>query len=237
MFHGRRRGRPRHRRHSEDRRRTESAPGSQVEAGSAEESDDVFLTPPTRGLNDVPQRLVGDPDDRALMKAAATSDDREAFHELVRRCSPTIYARARPLVDDAYLDDVIQETFARAWKYRRSYRAEAAPLTWLTSIMRNVAKNPSVRPSETLLGYDLIGLEGVESVDDIDTFVRVQAIRDALAKLDPAERELIRRKHLLNQSWDTVADQMGYGSAYFAKKAYASAKATLAQHLDISPSG
>ena len=162
-----------------------------------------------------------------------TTDDRVAFHALVRLLSASLYQEARHLVQDAYVDDLVQETLVRAWKYRRQFRGEAQPLTWLVAIMRNAAKNPKLRRSEIPLGLHL-GTEGVDHVDDIDTFLRARAIEDALAQLDPVHQELIRRKHLLGQTWITITGEMGYRSPYFAQKSYGLAKAALAKQLDIS---
>ncbi len=169
------------------------------------------------------------------MQAVADNDDRQAFHDLVRLVSPKLYGAARPMVVDvSYVDDLVQETLTRVWKYRKGFRGAALPSTWMIAIMRNVAKSANLRPSDTTFGLHL-GTEAVDEVSDMDTEVRARAIDAALAQLDADHRKLIVRRYLHNHSWERICVEMGYSTPYFAKKAFAQAKDALAKLLDISP--
>ncbi|MBR1732558.1 MAG: sigma-70 family RNA polymerase sigma factor [Alloprevotella sp.] len=63
---------------------------------------------------------------------------RAAFEELVRTYTPQLYAQIRRIVlyhDDA--DDVLQNTFMKAWLALDSYRGDAQVGTWLYRIATN----------------------------------------------------------------------------------------------------
>lgn len=79
--------------------------------------------------------------------------DREAFTALVERYQRPLYQFAYRLLNDAALaQDVTQETFARAWIKRASYRVRphAAYSTWLFHLARNVALDLIRKRRETV---------------------------------------------------------------------------------------
>lgn len=70
---------------------------------------------------------------------AVTSSDAE-FDRVVRSNATKVRHYALRLVRDPWLaDDVLQETFLRAWKYWSTFRAESNREAWLIRICRNVA--------------------------------------------------------------------------------------------------
>ncbi|WAP52986.1 RNA polymerase sigma factor [Arthrobacter sp. ATA002] len=78
--------------------------------------------------------------DTALDRAFAAGSE-PALAEAYRRFAPLIRSLAlRRLSDAAAADDVVQEVFIRAWKYRASYAPDhSGLLSWLVGITRNVA--------------------------------------------------------------------------------------------------
>ena len=77
----------------------------------------------------------------AGLDQAFTAGSQPALAEAYRRFAPLIRSLAlRRLTDAAAADDVVQEVFIRAWKYRDSYDPERSSLVaWLIGITRNVA--------------------------------------------------------------------------------------------------
>jgi len=60
------------------------------------------------------------------------------FEKLIRAYSPELYRYAYWLCRDRFqAEDLLQETFARAWKARDDLRDEAASRSWLYTILRN----------------------------------------------------------------------------------------------------
>ncbi|MBO0895925.1 MULTISPECIES: RNA polymerase sigma factor [Arthrobacter] len=84
---------------------------------------------------------LGSPEEDAGLDQAFASGNQSALAEAYRRFAPLIRSLAlRRLSDSAAADDVVQEVFIRAWKYRDSYSPQRSSLVaWLVGITRNVA--------------------------------------------------------------------------------------------------
>lgn len=77
--------------------------------------------------------------DGALVERARSGDD-AAVRALVRRYNQRLFRVARGIVrDDAEAEDVVQETYVRAFTRLDGFRGEAAFATWLTRIALNEA--------------------------------------------------------------------------------------------------
>lgn len=71
---------------------------------------------------------------------AAAGGSAMAFETIVRRNNRLLFRTARGVVpDDAEAQDVVQETYLRAFTHLRSYRGDATLATWLARIAINVA--------------------------------------------------------------------------------------------------
>jgi RNA polymerase sigma factor (sigma-70 family) len=71
----------------------------------------------------------------------AQQGDGEAFRLIVQHCNQRLFRIARAVVgDDAEAEDVVQETYAKAYAKLDTFRAEANIHTWLTSIALNEAR-------------------------------------------------------------------------------------------------
>jgi len=157
-----------------------------------------------------------------LLKAGEENgeDAWAAFTELIESLGGRLTRLAYRHVSSTYIPDLLQETWLAAWEHRGTYRGEAHPLTWLCTIMANVARrNRALRP--TANGeHTADDLQDVGSVADIDALLVAASIDSALAKLDPLEAEVIRRRHLAQQTWARIAHDMGFPSPHYAQKAY-----------------
>lgn len=71
---------------------------------------------------------------------SACAGSAEAFESIVRRHNRLLFRTARGIVsDDAEAQDVVQETYLRAFTNLQSFRGESALGTWLARIAINVA--------------------------------------------------------------------------------------------------
>lgn len=71
---------------------------------------------------------------------SAASGNAMAFETIVRRNNRLLFRTARGVVpDDAEAQDVVQETYLRAFTNLHAYRGDAALATWLARIAINVA--------------------------------------------------------------------------------------------------
>lgn len=99
----------------------------------------TFLLPPaaTGGIKTTAMEPDPNPADEALMAQVADGSD-SAFMELVRRHQNRLvnFFRRMGVYTDA--EDLVQETFLRAYKYRAKYRPSAKFTTFLFVLARHV---------------------------------------------------------------------------------------------------
>jgi RNA polymerase sigma-70 factor (ECF subfamily) len=111
--------------------------------------------------------------DDGLMFLFGTSDDREQtnrlFSELYSRYRVRVSTWCRRVARDREkVDDLTQEVFLRAYRYRRSFRGDARLSTWLYTIARNTCftalKRAEGEPSSgaEILDAALRGENGLE---------------------------------------------------------------------------
>src|ERR1051325_4582061 len=73
--------------------------------------------------------------------ALAQRGHRDAFRQIMQRCNQRLFRLARGIVgQDAEAEDVVQESYMRAFAAFDGFRAEASALTWLTRIVVNEAR-------------------------------------------------------------------------------------------------
>ena len=145
---------------------------------------------------------MGEMDDhmRALVDAAREGDD-VAVRELVRRTQPAIWRLCNVLGSPGDEDDLVQDTYLRAFRSLPSYRGEAPITAWLLSIARRVcADHVRHRVRERRL-------VGVLAQDADDEWVAApgnptMALLDAI---DPDRREAFVLTQVAGLSYDEAA--------------------------------
>ena len=134
----------------------------------------------------LPQRGV---DDEELVRLAQEGR-REAFEELVRRHADRLYGVIlRFSGDPTETEDVVQETFLRAWRGIGGFERRAQFFTWLYRIGLNEAKRRATRrpPADTLSVEE----GALESFHDVRQAPEPRAEqRDVRAALERAVRAL-----------------------------------------------
>lgn len=128
---------------------------------------------------------------------AAKSGDLDAFGVLFERYRDTVYSFAVKSVmnrDDA--EDIVQETFCRAWRSINSFRGDSKLLTWLYRIAANLCADygrSRMRKGclEVSLDGDVDNLISDSPVDTITHCINRQAVEEALNKLPMAHRMLV----------------------------------------------
>lgn len=86
-----------------------------------------------------PSGVAGADDSLSALLTACARRDREAFARLYRATSAKLYGVAvRILRREDWAEEVLQECYVSVWTHAPDYRpALAAPMTWMTSIVRN----------------------------------------------------------------------------------------------------
>ncbi|MET0217482.1 MAG: sigma-70 family RNA polymerase sigma factor [Burkholderiales bacterium] len=91
-----------------------------------------------------------DPTVLSGLLARSALKDQQAFAELYRRTSSKLLGVAlRILRRQDWAEDVLQESFVNIWHHAQDYtQARSAPMTWMTSIVRNRSLDWLRRPRE-----------------------------------------------------------------------------------------
>jgi RNA polymerase sigma-70 factor (ECF subfamily) len=140
--------------------------------------------------------------------------DGDAFHELVNRHSRALHAAAQALIgNSADAEDVVQETFAGAYRAAKNFERRASVKTWLRRILlRQVARFYRDRPMK------MQGLESPEAVDapvapnkpsaesGVDARLDVMQV---LQQLTPEHREVIVLREIEQMSYEEMAEALG----------------------------
>jgi RNA polymerase sigma-70 factor (ECF subfamily) len=137
---------------------------------------------------------------RALV-AAAREGDNVAVRELVRRTQPSIWRLCGVLGSPGEEDDLVQETYLRAFRSLASYRGEAPVTTWLLAIARRVCAD-HVR--NRVRQRRLMGALS-QVADDVWVAPPGSPTWDLLKAIDPDRREAFVLTQVVGLSYDEAA--------------------------------
>lgn len=167
-------------------------------------------------------------DDDLIHVQAAQSGDLDAFDHLVTRHQPTVTAMLhRFAMNRADLEDLVQETFVRAWRALPKWRPDKPFLHWLKRIAANIGlefcrkhqRTPFARlaqPGEDSHPLDQIAAEG-------DASPQTQSLAEAqfiLSHLPPDDRALLTLLHLEAMPLAEIAAHFGWSKINAKVKAF-----------------
>jgi RNA polymerase sigma-70 factor (ECF subfamily) len=141
-------------------------------------------------------------------------------------------------------DDLVQETFERAWRNRDRFRSEASVATWLHSIMLNRARDYTrawMRARHRVaerFGSEA-GLLDVNIEDPAEVVARAEReedLRAALAQLPPPERSVVALHDGEGFPAATIAEMLGCSESA-AHKRIQRGRFRLARLLDVPHQG
>jgi RNA polymerase sigma factor (sigma-70 family) len=145
------------------------------------------------------EQAIAEPD--ALMAADPPSGGEtpevDDFEALYRRTFPRVYAYAASLLRDrSAAEEVTAQAFERAYRKRRSYRPRRGTVdAWLFGIARNAALDELRRRSRRAdLEAEPAELAAAGPDEHAEGAIRRQAVRAAVAGLEPRDRELVALK-------------------------------------------
>ena len=87
------------------------------------------------------ETIEGDARDRADMARLVAGHDAALNDLMARHATPVFHFLCRRLGNEDDANDLAQETFARVFRSRESFRPEARFATWLFTIAANLARN------------------------------------------------------------------------------------------------
>ncbi len=132
------------------------------------------------------------PDDAALV-AACLAGDQHAWEAVVDRYGRLVYSIPRRAgLSEADADDVFQTVFSTLLRALPGLRDQARLSSWLITTTRRESWRVSARVRTGGVELDeAISDRDEPPIDDIVRWEREQAVREAMARLDPKCRDLL----------------------------------------------
>lgn len=152
--------------------------------------------------------------DAALVRRVQ-ADDLDAFEEFFARYRNPIYRTAYGLTGDRQAaEEILQDTFARAYRHRHSIRLDISPLHWLHRVSLNLCYS---RLSKRRLVASPIDEATAQTVPDDRQLPAERAeeqelrqiVRDGIATLPEKHRAVVVLYYLHRFSLQETADALG----------------------------
>lgn len=129
------------------------------------------------------------------------------YEALVKALHADIFRYAMWLIKDkAVAEDVVQETFLRAWKSLDSLKDEGAAKSWLITILRRENARRFERKQ-----FDLVDIDDVTVADPVnfgDVVLEHRELRRIIGNLSEEYREPLMMQILMGFSGDEIAEQL-----------------------------
>ena len=152
-------------------------------------------------------------DEKALLKQLRDASTKEAaFTRLVREYQEPLYWQIRRMVaihDDA--DDVLQNTFIKAWSAIDNFRQESRLQTWLFRIAINESLNHLSKKKQVLsLDQTEIGIADTLASDSYFDGDEVQKqFQTAINSLPEKQRLVFNLKYFDEMKYEDMSDMLG----------------------------
>jgi RNA polymerase sigma-70 factor, ECF subfamily len=150
-------------------------------------------------------------DDAQLMEHMRSDPTGESLRALYRTYAGELLGFAlNALSDRETAEEIVQETFTRAWRHADRYDAARGSVrTWLYQIARHAIidsrRRASARPVVARGGAEATGLEEMAGGPSIDQAMLGWQVAAALARLSPEHRQVIRLAHVRGMSVREIA--------------------------------
>jgi RNA polymerase sigma-70 factor, ECF subfamily len=170
----------------------------------------------------------------AVQQLAQSAEDKLAVLDRLFRQPLLGYVGRTMLGDQAAAEDIVQETFTRAWRYLGQHD-DVDPATlrpWLYTVARrlviDVLRARRARPTEVMM-EDLARLAVAE--DGIAGLVRAESLRAALLELSAHHRHVLIELYFHDRSPAEIAQRLGVPIGTVRSRSYY-AKRALRKHLE-----
>jgi RNA polymerase sigma-70 factor, ECF subfamily len=151
-----------------------------------------------------------DRDDRTLIERWLGGDERAATAIVERHA--TAIARFVSTLGERETDEVVQDTFVRAFSSFDSFRGESSLRTWLFTIARRLVvdrrraqrRRPATEPID-----DVELASGFTALDSIVAAEAEGQVREAVERLSPTQREVFTLRVGEGLSYKEIAEVVG----------------------------
>jgi RNA polymerase sigma-70 factor (ECF subfamily) len=153
-----------------------------------------------------------DPADRDIYRAAIAGD-RDAFELIIRASSRTLFAVAYGVLQNrTESEDVVQDTFLKAWKTRWRVRDPEKFPAWLATIARHRARDLARRRQTVPLDEEWNETEDPAAADHAEqarAAERNGQVRAALAELPETHRVALTLRYFDALDYATIERTLG----------------------------
>jgi RNA polymerase sigma-70 factor (ECF subfamily) len=153
--------------------------------------------------------------DADLIRRMAEDDDLDAFAALFDRYRVPVYRAALALTGDhGASEEVVMDTFGRAYRHRQRLRTDVSPLPWLHKVALNLCYSRLGRrrlPSEPvtdLVADRLVDATAGPAVNAEWAELRT-IVREGIAGLSDKHRAVVILYYLEGRSLQETADELG----------------------------
>jgi len=148
---------------------------------------------------------------RKKKQAASVSSDmmkkQKRYEALVKGLHADVYRYALWLIKDkAIAEDVVQETFLRAWKSIDSLNDEAAAKSWLITILRRENARRFERKQFDLVDIDDVAVADPNDINDM--VLEHRELRKIMSSLSEEYREPLMLQIIMGFTGDEIAEQL-----------------------------
>jgi RNA polymerase sigma-70 factor (ECF subfamily) len=148
----------------------------------------------------------------AALVARWVSGDQRAATELVERHAPALARYAASIGARHVVDEVVQDTFVRAFGAIDAFRGESSLRTWLFTIARRIVADRRRAERRDRTSATLDEGQAATSYGALDRLVAVETesrVRAAIARLTPTQREVFTLRVGEGLSYREIAEVVG----------------------------
>ncbi len=140
------------------------------------------------------------------------SGDERAATELVERHAPSLARFAASIGARTDIEELVQDTFVRAFGSLDGFRGDSTLRTWLFTILRRLVLDQRRARARRPVSVPVADDDAVTGFDALDGMVATeteQKVRDAVAGLTPTQREVFTLRVTEGLSYKEIADVAG----------------------------
>lgn len=154
---------------------------------------------------------AGDDTDRALIARWSAGDERAAS-ELVARHAAALARFAASNGEREEVDELVQDTFVRAFGSIGAFRGESSLRTWLFTIERRLLIDRRRAAKRTRGRIEIQEGDATTEYDALDEVVAresARTLRDVVGRLSPTQREVFALRVTEGLSYKEIAEAVG----------------------------
>lgn len=165
--------------------------------------------------------------------------DPESFRTVYQEFARPVATVARAVIgsDQGLVDDVVQETFIRAWRAARTFDSTRELAPWLYTIARRTAIDVLRSERRPTRGGHDAEVDVAVPPESLERVWERFEIRRALEQLPQEERDVVRLGHLLGMTHPEIADRLGIPVGTVKSRSFRAHRrlATALAHLAAAP--